>query len=147
MPKLITALLLAGLISAASFGNAQQATPKIKDVPLQPTSPVSGEQMFATYCASCHGVKGTGNGPAAPAMKVQPADLTALSQKNGGTFPVYHIQTVLQFGVENSAHGSGDMPVWGDAFRMLHGPGSDSTMQIHQRIINLTRYLQQIQKK
>lgn len=146
MPKLITALLLAGLISAVSFGNAQQAIPKIKDVPLQPTSPASGQQMFVHYCASCHGAKATGNGPAAPALKAHPTDLTALSQKNGGTFPVYRIQSVLKFGVENPAHGSVDMPVWGDAFRMLNGPGSDSTMQVNQRIINLTNYLKIIQK-
>jgi mono/diheme cytochrome c family protein len=146
MPKLIAALLLAGLISAASFGNAQQATPKIKDIPLQPTSPASGQQMFTSYCASCHGDKATGNGPAASALKVHPPDLTILSQKNGGTFPLYRIQAILKFGVENPAHGSSEMPIWGDAFRMLNGPGSDSTMQVNQRIINLTSYLKMIQK-
>jgi mono/diheme cytochrome c family protein len=49
-----------------------QSNPTIKHVPLTPTSPVSGKEMFATYCAVCHGADGKGGGPAAAALKTQP---------------------------------------------------------------------------
>ena len=33
------------------------------------TTPVSGAQMYANYCVSCHGVNLKGNGPTAAALK------------------------------------------------------------------------------
>jgi mono/diheme cytochrome c family protein len=33
------------------------------------------QEMFKTYCAACHGLEGKGNGPAAPALKKEPANL------------------------------------------------------------------------
>lgn len=147
MPKLMTAVLMAGLASASFLALTQQPTPTIKSVPIKPTSPVSGQQMYASYCAACHGSTGIGNGPAAPAMKTFPTNLTLLSEKNGGVFPAEHIQAILKFGVENpAAHGSADMPVWGDLLRTLHGSSANSTMLVNQRIINLTQYLKQIQQ-
>ena len=144
-PTLI-ALLATLIYASTSLALAQETVPTIKPVPIQPTSPVSGEQMYATYCAVCHGTKGTGNGPAAPAMKTPPVDLTLLSQKNGGTFPAAHVSTVLQFGVETTAHGTSQMPIWGDLMGTLHGASGGNTTVVHQRIVNLTNYLKQIQK-
>ena len=147
MQKPILIALLAGLIYSPSLlGTAQQATPTIKNIPIQQTSPASGEQMYTTYCAVCHGTKATGNGPAAPAMKTPPPDLTALSQKNGGVFPGAHVSSVLQFGVENPAHGTSQMPIWGDLMASLHGTSPSNGTVVHQRIVNLTGYLKQIQK-
>ncbi|HEY4380888.1 MAG TPA: cytochrome c [Acidobacteriaceae bacterium] len=149
MQQRILIAVLAGLISATtSLAGAQQptTTPKIKAVPIQPTSPASGEQMYKTYCAVCHGDKATGAGPAAPAMRIPPTDLTQLSQKNGGVFPADHVTTVLKFGVNNAAHGSSQMPVWGDLLGTLHSTGPETGTVVHQRIANLTNYLKQIQK-
>lgn len=139
-PNLIA--LFTGLMSVALFGMAQQPKPKINNVPIQQTSPASGHQMYTTYCAVCHGADGTGNGPAASALKVPPVDLTTLSQKNGGTFPANHVSAVLQFGIENPAHGTPDMPIWGDLMQSLHG----GPTQVHLRVVNLTNYLKQMQK-
>ncbi len=147
MQKPILIALLAGLIYSPSLlGTAQQPTPIIKNIPIQQTSPASGEQMFSTYCAVCHGAKATGNGPAAPAMKIPPVDLTTLSQRNHGAFPAAHVDSVLQFGVENPAHGTSQMPIWGDLLASLHSTGPGNATMVHQRIINLTGYLKQIQK-
>jgi mono/diheme cytochrome c family protein len=140
------ALLVACLSGAALLGSAQQPKPEIKAVPLQQTSPASGEQMYTAYCAACHGSKATGNGPAAPALKTIPADLTLLSQKNGGTFPTEHVMSVLKLGVANPAHGSAEMPILGDLLRNLDSSSRLSATMVHQRIFNLTNYLQQIQK-
>jgi len=35
-----------------------------------------GRDLFATYCASCHGITGRGNGPVAEELRQSPADLT-----------------------------------------------------------------------
>jgi mono/diheme cytochrome c family protein len=146
MPKLITFALLAGLASASFFAIAQPTAPTIKPIPIQPTSPASGQQMYDNYCAVCHGTKGTGNGPAALAMKTPPADLTALSRMNHGVFPADRINSILRFGVENPSHGSPEMPIWGTLMGTLHPTSPDERMVVNQRIVNLTNYLKELQK-
>jgi mono/diheme cytochrome c family protein len=146
MSKYLIAVVLVGLLSTTSHGIAQQATPKVKNVPVQQTSAASGQQMYTTYCAACHGADGKGDGPAAQAMKVPPVDLTTLSKKNGGVFPSAHVSSVLQFGVPNPAHGTADMPVWGDLMQTMSSSNRDPSVAMHQRITNLTNYLKQIQK-
>src|SRR5215471_17819161 len=107
----------------AAFAMAQAPTPDqekvIKHVPVKHTSPTSGREMFATYCAVCHGANGTGKGPAASALKSAPTDLTGLTAKNSGKFPSMHVSSVLRGEAELPAHGSKDMPVWGSLFRNL----------------------------
>jgi mono/diheme cytochrome c family protein len=145
MPNRIHVAFVAGLLATAAFGIAQTNT-QIKQVPMQPTSPASGKQMYATYCAVCHGVDGRGHGPAAAALKVPPTNLATLAKENGGKFPGAHIYSVLQFGMETPAHGSKDMPVWSPVLRTL-GQGSPSPeMEEHQRIANLTNYLKSMQE-
>jgi mono/diheme cytochrome c family protein len=100
--------------------------------------------MFKAYCASCHGVDGKGDGPAAPALKTPPTDLTLLAQKNGGTFPEAHVANVIQGIVLTPAHGSKGMPVWGPIFEAM---GQHQPAEVQLRIRNLTSYLATIQQK
>ena len=146
MSKLISTALLAGLASATLFGMAQQPAPTISNVPIKQTPVDSGKVMFSSYCAVCHGAEGTGNGPAAKALKVPPTNLTLLSQNNHGAFQSNHVSSVLKFGVENPAHGTSAMPIWGDLMLSLHSANQDSSTLVNQRIHNLTEYLRQIQK-
>ena len=148
MSKYFSILLLAGISSAAVVAVAQQPAPKpkLKEVPIQQTSPVSGSQMYTTYCAVCHGPDGKGAGPASSALKYHPTDLTALSHNNGGKFPSDHVNAVLKFGVENPAHGTPDMPIWGDLMSGLHAGSKSSAPLVTQRISNLIDYLKTIQK-
>src|ERR1700747_3834949 len=78
----------------AVFAMAQQPTPAnepvIKHVPVRPTSAASGPEMFASYCAVCHGADGKGNGPAASALKAPPTNLTALSKNDRGKYSSAH---------------------------------------------------------
>lgn len=69
----------------AILAAAQEQQKEVKHVPAQPTSPASGQDMFLAYCATCHGKSATGDGPAASALKVAPADLTGLTKKYGDT--------------------------------------------------------------
>ena len=100
--------------------------------------------MYDSYCASCHGVDGKGDGPAAPALRTVPANLTTLAVKNGGTFPAAHVATEIQRGAMIPAHGSKEMPVWGPIFMTM---GGHSAAQVQLRIRNLTNYLESIQAK
>jgi len=152
MPNRIHVAFVAGLFASAIFGIAQQIPTRvdsplqIKEVPVRPTSPASGKQMYDTYCAVCHGVDGRGVGPAAAALKTQPTDLTNMARNNGGKFPDAHVFAVLQFGIETPAHGQKDMPIWGPALRSLDRGSTTPEMEEHQRIANLTNYLRTLQQ-
>jgi mono/diheme cytochrome c family protein len=108
-------LLFSLLFSTATLTMAQPNQTTIKKTPIATTSLASGKEMFNTYCAVCHGKDARGNGPAAAALKVPPADLTMLAERHGGKFPADYVTTVLQNGVhEAKAHGlrtclSGDL--------------------------------------
>jgi mono/diheme cytochrome c family protein len=99
--------------------------------------------MFNSYCAPCHGKGGKGDGPAATALKVPPANLTQLAKKNNGKFPADHVATILRTGV-SGAHGSSDMPVWGPLFASVSG--KDQSL-VQMRISNLIHYLESLQEK
>src|SRR5690606_27111385 len=66
--------------------------------------------------AVCHGERGIGNGPLAPALVTRPTDLTELSRKNGGEFPYYRVFAVIDGRYIVPGHGDRDMPVWGRQF-------------------------------
>jgi len=141
-------ILFGALVVAAGLCLAQdQATkPVVKQTPIKQTSPASGKEMFAAYCAPCHGADGKGNGPAAASMKVPPTDLTQMAKKNGGKFPANSLASTLKFGggSGSGAHGSADMPVWGPLFQSLDR-FHDTAVQ--QRVSNLVTYIESIQAK
>lgn len=103
-----------------------------------------GRSLYLQYCASCHGIDGTGNGPVAPNLKVAPPDLTAI-EKSKGKFPDLHIRQVIAGEIgqtELTVHGTKEMPVWGQVFRLEHGQ-TYSILNVHA----LTKYIESIQKK
>src|SRR5208282_3285649 len=99
------------ILSLAGFAIAQQDQGKaVKKAPIQASSPASGQEMYAQYCAVCHGKEGKGNGPAASELKQPPADLSTLAKRKDGKFPDNYVISVLRFGAKAPAHGSSDMP-------------------------------------
>jgi len=145
MKRIIPAslLLAAAVLLATQILGADEMTPKIKRIPARPTTSMAGQDLFRQYCAVCHGSDAKGTGPAAAALKMKPADLTEISQKNGGKYPEIRVQRVINGEDEMSAHGSRDMPVWGPIFRHM-GSNED---QGAVRIFNLVKYIEQIQAK
>jgi mono/diheme cytochrome c family protein len=91
----------------------------IKQVPVRTTLTMEGPDLYAEYCAVCHGKDGKGGGPAAAALKKEPADLTQLARKNGGKFDELHVQGVITGADVLAAHGSRDMPMWGSVFASM----------------------------
>ncbi len=143
MSARMIAATLAILLGTAGLAPAQQT--KIKKVPAQYTSPSSGEEMYVAYCASCHGKDGKGNGPAAPALKQAPSDLTCLtSTARDKQFPELHVQQAIRGDATYPAHGSKEMPVWGPIFSSL---GSSNGTAARQRVFVLTRYIESLQGK
>lgn len=126
---------------------AAQAAPTVKPAPAPQSTPSSGKQMFREYCTPCHGESGKGNGPAAAAMKVPPANLTKLSSKYKGVFPDMEIAEALRAGPTPTTgtyvHGSETMPIWGPVFRALSS--SDKGI-VELRIHNLVEYIRRIQE-
>ncbi len=134
----ICAVLLAACIASA------QEKPVVKKVPIQHTSPASGKEMYTQYCAACHGADAKGTGPAAPAMKTPPPDLTTLAKRHDGKYPTDYVANLLRSGEGAAAHGSSDMPTWGPLFKSL-----DKThdVMVMMRINNLNTYLESLQAK
>ena len=138
---MISAIVLTlGLLMAAP-GAAQDV--KVKVVPVVYTHPDQGREMYVTYCAPCHGLNGDGKGPAAPAFKYAPTNLTTLARSHGGKYPESMVKSTIQMGTTVRAHGSLNMPVWGDAFRHLD---SSFTGTARLRVVNLTEYIRTLQK-
>jgi mono/diheme cytochrome c family protein len=138
-----------GVAMLLTLASAQQAatapsTPTVKHVPSMRAPVNSGKDMFNSYCAVCHGTDAKGAGPAASAMKTNPADLTALAKKSGGKYPASHVATVLRGQSITASHGSQDMPVWGPLFSSI-SQGHEA--QVQQRIANLVDYVETLQTK
>lgn len=142
MRKIIIILFL--LIVAVAVVAQTAAKPQVQTVPAKPTSPSSGQEMYNSYCASCHGLTGKGDGPAAPAMKAGVPDITTLSKSHGGTYPAFHVKQTVVGDTKMAAHGSKEMPVWGPVFARM---SQQSTGEIELRLHNLTTYIESLQGK
>jgi mono/diheme cytochrome c family protein len=106
-------VLLAGVFAcAAAAAIGAQGTGQAKPG----ASTKAGAQMFRTYCASCHGVAGRGDGPMAQELRREVPDLTKYTAQNRGVFPRERLRRIID-GMEVAAHGNREMPVWGDGFR------------------------------
>lgn len=114
-----------------------------QQVRVRDVDPTDGAAMYKAYCASCHGADGRGFGPAAGAIAKQLPDLSVLTRTHDGKFPNAHVTEVLGLRAGNvTAHGSKEMPIWGNVFRDTR----EDSAQTHLRIANLVAYLKSIQQ-
>jgi len=134
-----TALPLAVL----SVVTMNAATQRINRQEARPLASVEGVDTFKAYCATCHGVSGKGDGPAAKALKKTPADLTTIARRHGGTFSSSDVEKTIVGNEVVESHGSRDMPIWGPVFRSI--AADDSFMKL--RMANLVECLKSIQAK
>lgn len=107
-----------------------------------------GQDEFMSNCAVCHGIDAKGNGPILDYLKNAPSDLTQISARNGGQFPFQDIYDTIADVDSNRAHGTSEMPVWGDRFNMEviavegeFGSASSNVPSARTRILELVFYL------
>jgi mono/diheme cytochrome c family protein len=106
----------------------------------------AGKKSYMQYCATCHGPTATGDGVAASTFQNKPPDLTLLAQKNGGKFPTAEVLNIVKGNTSISAHGTKEMPVWG---QILGHPlkGEYGSSRADAKLLEIANYLQTIQKK
>lgn len=145
----LTSLLVYGVFALQAPPPGQVPPGEAPKPQLPPEQPphliesLQGVSLYVAYCASCHGRDATGNGPAAPALKTPPPDLTTLTERHGGKFPRELVeQTILGEDVSAIAHGSREMPVWGPIFGQIEW---DQDLRA-VRVRNLSNYLESLQK-
>lgn len=109
-----------------------------------------GKGEYLNSCAMCHGEAGEGDGPLARDLYKAPADLTRLSERNGGEFPYW-----LVFATIDGRHAANqldyrDMPVWGERFldgdARKYGPKGGEAVTT-ERILQLADYVQSLQRR
>lgn len=106
-----------------------------------------GQDLYLKHCATCHGVTADGQGPMAPALVVQPKDLTALAAENDGVFPLLRVVRRIDGREPLVSHGSA-MPVYGEFFE-----GDDTALKtasgqpilVSRAIADLVVFLRAIQ--
>lgn len=131
--------MAAGLAVAIALGSAGVEHARAQSQTAAP----DGARLYATYCASCHGISGQGDGPVAPLLRRTPSNLTVLAENNGGVFPAARVHRIID-GRDVESHGIPEMPVWGDAFKRT-SDGSEQAVQA--RIAALVKHLESMQRR
>lgn len=141
----LAAWMVSAMVLVVSV-RAQEQKPQVKvvKVPARGTTEIAGAKLYREFCAACHGRDGKGDGPAGPALKTVPTDLTYLARNHGGKFPADHVMNVLSNESDYLAHGSSDMPIWGPIFNHLGGADRPRGLL---RAKNVTDYLKLTQAK
>jgi len=108
-----------------------------------------GQDLFQYFCSGCHGEDGSGGGPMASVLLVQPTNLTKLSKNNGGTFPIERAARRIDGRDALVSHGS-DMPVFGwlleDIPVVIKMPSGQS-MMADRPVADLLTWLESIQSQ
>jgi len=132
-------LLLGGLCtSPATEAQSVQSTPAFFGDSL------IGKDSFEANCATCQGADARGAGPMADHLRHLPPSLTSFAVRNGGVFPSERLKRIID-GRDVPAHGSFEMPVWGDAFRRTReGLSAEAAAA---RIDAIVKYLETIQER
>jgi mono/diheme cytochrome c family protein len=116
--------------------------------PLYAQDPEFGSDLFASFCASCHGDEGRGEGELAELLMISPTNLRTLKANNGGVLPVVDIVRQIDGRDPELAHG-GIMPLFGEYFdaQDMAIPSEDGQPILTSfPIASLVAYLSEIQE-
>lgn len=112
-----------------------------------------GEAEYGNSCAACHGAEGKGDGPLKGHLSTEVPDLTQLSARNGGVFPVAKVYATIDGTMMAGPHGTREMPVWGHRYGARGASGANPDYRVEEtevfvrfRILALTEYLAGIQE-
>jgi mono/diheme cytochrome c family protein len=137
-------VILTFSIGVGFVAHAQQAPKTSVKVDV-----AAGHELFREHCSVCHGLDAKGKGSlydplsGDKSVRVPPSDLTVLSKRNAGKFPAERVADAIHSKGPIPAHGTPDMPAWGDVFYNLK---YDQKL-IDARVRNLTAYIESLQAK
>jgi mono/diheme cytochrome c family protein len=139
----IAGALVAGAGTPGNKVSAPAQRPPVSPAPAPGVSGVAGSYAYRTYCASCHGTDGRGEGPLAESLRFHPPDLRLIAKKNGGEYPAEKVHRIVDGRKPLPGHGGPDMPVWGDAFRNPETGYDDAKVREKIRsVVDFVRTLQ-----
>ncbi len=127
---------------AVALGGAAWLWPAARPVP-EAAAVAKGRITYVRYCVSCHGPSAQGDGPLANDLRVAVPDLTTLAARSGGSYPYERVVRIVENGERLRAHGTPDMPAWGDVFKRTAGTGEKT---VDAAIRNLDHYLWSLQR-
>lgn len=107
----------------------------------------AGKSVYNKNCAVCHGREAKGDGGAISVLTIKPADLTQIAKRNDGEFPFWKVYGIIDGRNDINAHGTREMPIWGEEFRLQAGSSTMAESEVRGRILELVYYLQSIQEK
>ncbi len=116
--------------------------------PLNAQDADSGRDLYYQHCAMCHGRDATGNGPMAPALILQPPDLTQLKNSNDGVFPIARVIRKIDGRDPLVSHGS-PMPIYGQFFEgrdVAVKTKSGQPIMTSQPLVDLVEWLKSVQQ-
>jgi mono/diheme cytochrome c family protein len=129
----------------AATGSAQKKSEGLLDTEKTPLiDSMDGAALYKAYCATCHGIDGKGFGPMTEWLKIKAPDLTRLSIREGGKFPLARVQRIIA-GDQNitAGHGTREMPIWGPVFSKITYDEDLGPM----RVYNVAKFLETMQIK
>lgn len=139
-----TAMIMAGCAKEPAPETDPPATETVQPVTLDPIA--HGRVTYEQYCMGCHGEDGGGAGELLTDLESLPANLTRLTIRNDGSFPVDLIYETIDGRKDVEAHGSREMPVWGNIWSEQDGtPMQEEVVQ--QRINELIEYIRSVQEE
>jgi hypothetical protein len=85
--------------------------------------------------------------------KKDPADLTTLTRKNNGVFPIQRVYEVIDGRQALQAHGPRDMPIWGLDYQAQAASSFyldvpyDPEVYVRSRVLALVEYINRLQQR
>ncbi len=145
-PELRGRALISGL-AALLLGLAACADRAEQPAAPAPTTAVGpGRILYLTYCQSCHGLAGRGDGPVAAWLRQPPPDLTRLWERYGTPLDRERLAEYIDGRWLVDVHGTREMPLWGSEFFVDAPPMAPSLEGDKRHLLRvLAEYLETLQ--
>ena len=104
-----------------------------------------GLALYTANCASCHGVRGEGNGVAVQLSFNPPQDMRYIAERNDGEFPHAFVAEIIDGRATRAAHGPEGMPAWGVEFSRMEGFDEAANARVAAKIDALVSFIESLQ--
>ena len=112
-----------------------------------PGDPATGQALYLSHCASCHGAGGRGDGSAGAALAPPPADLTQIAARRDGVWPMLEVMSIID-GYTQATDPRPGMPVvraLTEGERMAFDTGNGRVSTAPANLLAVARYLETIE--